>query len=189
MWESLLSKSYQSYKCIQCEKTFPKVARKGGEIMSPSRMTSQRPEPNIGDGKGDVKSVRKLSHTTGQGLSSGKSPPVLVWEGWQPEIEQYVTLFILQCGATAALEDGAGQRVDGLPEQSSWEVQVAEEEGGDLGIVRWDQEVQGLRHHRQGGDLEMANNDIESAAEWSRWEKICVTHKGIQTKIRVSRRF
>ena len=49
--------------------------------MSLSRMTSQRPEPNIGDGKGDVKSVRKLSHTTGQGLSSGKSPPVLVWEG------------------------------------------------------------------------------------------------------------
>ena len=53
----------------------------GGKTASPGRRTPQRPEPDIGDGKRGVKSVRKLSHTTGQGLSSGKSPPVLVREG------------------------------------------------------------------------------------------------------------
>ena len=33
----------------------------GGKTVSPGRMTPQRPEPDIGDGKGGVKSVRNFS--------------------------------------------------------------------------------------------------------------------------------
>ena len=58
--------------------------------------------------------------------------------------------------------------MDCLPKQQGREVQVAEEEGGDLGVVRGHQEVQGLRHHCGGGNPEVANDDIKPAANWDR---------------------